>query len=67
MGQLACIRRLGLAPEPSSAAQERLSMVQDVFFLSPIEQRRALGGERAHSRWQVDRDVKSRTFARCDA
>ena len=32
MGQLACIRRLGLAPEPSSAAQERLSVVQDVVL-----------------------------------
>ena len=28
-------------------------MVQDVFFLSLIEQRRALGGERATSRLQV--------------
>ena len=67
MGQLACIRRLGLAPEPSGGAPERFSVVQDVFLLSLIEQRRALGGERVTSRLQVGRGVKSRTYTRCDA
>ena len=62
MDQLACIRRLGLAPEPSGGAQDMFSVVQDVFLLSLIGQRRALGGERATSLLEVSRGVKSRTY-----
>ena len=58
---------LVLHPSRRVTSNRGFSVVQDVSLLSPIEQRRALGGERTTSRLQVDRDVKSRTFACCDA